>query len=212
MPPHDFDPNTRQFVSNGRLVPRAEVRAEIEKLITHVQRESARIANRYQAGSITIGEFETSMRELLKAGHLIASSVGRGGRAQMSQADWGKVGSKIKWQYEYLSKFARRLATGKLDKAYSANRARSYASAIYISYSNGRAAAEQEFINNNGGKDADGSKIQVRLVTNSAEGCQECADDEAAGWMDPEDMGELGSRICGDFCKCTLEFEDEVEG
>ena len=48
-----------------------------------------------------------------------------------------------------------------------------------------------------------------RLITNSQEGCQECADDEAAGWVDVNDMKEIGTRECGDFCKCDIEFEDE---
>jgi hypothetical protein len=112
------------------------------------------------------------------------------------------VGAKIKWQYGYLAKFTRKIARGGISEAAIASRSRSYASAIYISFARTFKESQTEFVED--GK----NPARVRLVTNSKEGCQECADDEARGWVSVDDMGLLGTRICGDFCRCILEFDD----
>jgi hypothetical protein len=205
--PHDFDPQTRQYRFNGRPVTRREVRDEVTKLITFVEKEAKPIADRYARGVINLSQFEIEMRELLKAGHIVSASVGRGGRARMQQKDWGRVGAKIRWQYDYLAKFTRKLSSGKLTKAYSENRAKSYASALYISFTDARMEAQTEVID--GGSD-ERREIQCRLIQNSEEGCVECESDAAEGWMSVDDMGEIGSRLCGDFCKCEIEFSDET--
>lgn len=209
--PHDYVKTERRYRFNGRPVTRLEVRREIDKLTKFVQQQGASIADRYHSGDISIIEFEIEMRELLKAGHIVAASVGRGGRQQMTQSDWGRVGNKIKWQNDYLAKFARKLATGRLDKAYSVNRARAYASAIFVSYQNARMEAQTETVDGSGGGRDSDKEMLCQLVTNSEEGCVECAADEAEGWMPVSDMAEIGSRICGDWCRCEIEFSDEVD-
>lgn len=124
----------------------------------------------------------------------------------MTQADWGKVGAKIKWQYGYLQKFTKRLERGVLSDAAAINRAKSYVSSVYVSFANTFQDAQTDFVA--GGKNPE----QCRLVTDSIEGCSECAADEAEGWMSVDDMGEIGSRLCQDFCRCDIEFqEDEGE-
>jgi hypothetical protein len=203
MPPHDYDLRFKKYRKDGRLVSRLAVRGEINKLTDHIAKESAKIAKQYQAKEITLFEFETLMRDLLKSGHIIAASVGKGGRALMTQADWGRVGAKIKWQYGYLTKFARKIGRGSISEIATASRAKSYASSIFVSYSRTYMDAQTEIVED--GKNPE----RCRLITNSEEGCVECATDEAIGWMSIDDMGEIGSRLCGDFCKCDIEFEDE---
>jgi hypothetical protein len=203
--PHDYIPKQKAFYKDGRKVSRTAVRNEISKLLDHVGNESARLAKQLRAGSINVAEFELQMRELLKSAHIIAASVGKGGRSRMLSSDWGRVGSKIRWQYGYLSRFARKLKSGAVSEAATASRARSYASAIYVSFSRTFQKSQREFIE--GGKNPE----RCRLVTNSEEGCVECAADEAEGWMSVDDMGEIGSRLCGDFCECDIVFEDDVE-
>lgn len=202
--PHDYDLRLKKYRKDGRVVSRLAVRGEINKLTDHVAKESAAIAKEYKAGIIKLFEFETRMRELLKSAHIIAASVGKGGRARMTQSDWGSVGAKIKWQYGYLNKFARKIGRGSISELATASRAKSYSSSVLVSFYNTFMEAQTEFIE-------DGKNPQrCRLITNSEEGCVECAADEAQGWISVDDMGEIGSRLCGDFCKCDIEFEDEA--
>lgn len=204
--PDDFDLKTRQYrTSGGRIRSRAEMRGEIDKLTDHVKRNAKRLAESVHAGEITDAEFVNAMRELLKSGHIIAASVGRGGRDRMSASDWGRVGRKLRWQYKYLDKFARRIAADTISGIASANRSQLYASALHISYYD---SVYIDYATGERPVDEDGNEILVRLIQNSAEGCEDCAADAGEGWMPVDLMAELGTRICGDYCKCDLEFSD----
>ena len=197
-----YDIKAKQFAGERRIT-RREVRAEIDKLLQEVEKTAARYGKSLQSSDVSLAEFESSMRELLRSAHIVAASVGRGGRDLMTLSDWGKVGAKIAWQNRYLEKFARKIERGTLSEASIANRAKSYSSAIFVSFSDTYQKAQTEFVED--GK----NPILARLVTNSQESCAECASDEAEGWMSVDDMKEIGTRICGDFCLCDIEFSDE---
>ena len=196
--PNVYDATKKLFANAQGYIPRAKVRAEIDKLIKHVQKRARRLARAFEETGDII-TFEQEMRDLLKSAHIVAASIGRGGRQRMTVKDWGKVGAKIKWQYGYLAKLAAKVAKGAV-QAMSEYRAASYASAIYISYSTAQLEEDKPPIDNEG--------VKARLIINSKEGCVECAADAAKGWMPIEDMGRIGSRLCGDFCKCFIEFSD----
>lgn len=208
--PYDYDRKQRLFRGpDGEYITRRELKELIDRLTRYVSRQATQIASRFDAGEITAAEFAVEMRELLTAGHIVAASVGRGGRALMDAADWGRVGAKIRWQNGYLEKFARKLERGSLTKANTVSRTRSYVNSIYISY--GRTFQEsQAEVLEPGGKIVTDENMLCRLVQNSEEGCAECAADADEGWMPVGEMGEIGSRICGDFCLCLIEFEDEL--
>lgn len=209
--PHDWEPSKRRYRSpSGKLVSRREVRALIDKLTTFVRKDAARIARRFDAGKITAAEFNGQMRELLKAGHIVASTVGRGGRDRMTAKDWGEVGRKIKWQYGYLDKFTRKLSAGTLKTANTVSRAKLYADSIYISYAKTFQVTQTEFIEGGGNINPEGEML-CYLEQNSEEGCAECTADAGEGPMPVSEMKELGERECGDWCKCEIIFDDEPE-
>lgn len=208
--PHDYVRKQRLYRDdNGNYVTRRELKARIDNLTEYVSKEASRIAVSFDAGDISAAEFVSEMRELLKSGHIVASSVGRGGLDLMEAADWGKVGAKIRWQYGYLDKFARKLERGTLSKANTLNRAKSYVNSIYISYAEAFQKSQSEVLEL-GGKVVTDENMLCMLVQNSEEGCPECTADADAGWMPVSEMEELGSRQCGDFCRCEILFEDEL--
>lgn len=177
----------------------SEILALIEKLTTASKREARRISAKLENGTIDVDEWKAAILALLVSSHIIAASVGRGGRSAMTSSDWQKVSDKVAWQESYLTQLREKIVAGGVIVAAGviAARAVKYFDAPYISFSS--AFREKEI-------ESTGGKVMVRLITNSVEGCSECADDEAEGWMDLEDCKELGDRICGDWCKCFLEF------
>lgn len=198
--PHDYDPKKQSFTTaRGRAVPIEEVRAEVDKIVQLVSEKAANLGKRYAAGDISLVEFHIKMRELLKSGHVAAASIGKGGWRRMEMADWGRVGARLKKEYEYLSRFIRKLATQKIPQEISAYRAKKYAFGVVMSYHDTMRRERTE----------SGSPLMVRLVQNSKEGCPECAADADRGWVDPNDMAELGTRICGNFCLCDIEFSTD---
>jgi hypothetical protein len=205
MPPYDYDPNRRQFRDAGRYISHKETRAAIDRLTDFVKKQAARYARQFDNGTITATEFNLAMRELLKSAHIVSASVGRGGRERMTQKDWGRVGRKLQWQYGYLDKFTRRLERGGF--ASTVTRSKAYVNAVYVSYASAFKEAQTEFIEGGGNTNPNGGEM-ARLVQNSQEGCDECNADADLGWMPVEEMGDIGSRICGDFCKCDIEYSD----
>ncbi len=203
--PYDFDTQKRSFRSNGKYISRRETREKIDKLLDFVKKEAARIGRRFNEGKINAAEFNVAMRELLKAGHIVSSTVGRGGREMMQAVDWGRVGAKLQWQYGFLDKLTRKLESGATVNA--EGRAKQYVNSIYVSYADSYMETNREFIES-GGDNSPNGEILCRLVTNSKEGCVECAADEALDWIPVSEMGEIGTRICGDFCLCDIEFDD----
>ena len=204
-PPHDYLPGKHQFrdAATGRLVRRREVKQEIDKLIRHIKEKAKTYAEQVDSGQITPAEFEIEMRELLKSGHIIAASVGRGGRERMNQSDWGWVGSKIKWQYGYLRKFTDKVIKGKVKSPVTPARAQKYASSIYISFYQTVARDNQE----SGSKD----KVLVKRVLNAKESCPDCRHYAAKGYIPVSEQPLLGELSCGDFCRCDLVFKNEPE-
>lgn len=202
--PVTYDTKARQFRSAGELVSRAAVRAEIDKLTDFVKREAKTLSENLESGAISLTDWHLAMRELLKSAHIIAASVGRGGFARMTQKDWGVVGAKIKWQYGFLQKTARSIEKGKILKALVPGRAQKYAAALHISFYRAFGEAQAE------GRAITGEKpLLVKREINSKEGCAECLEYAAMGFIPVDEQPLLGELSCGDFCKCDLVFEGE---
>lgn len=208
--PDAFDINSYRFrTPAGRVRSRSELRRMISRLIGGVQTKTREIASEFHSGKINEAEFMIQMRDLLKAGHTIAASIGKGGLQQMRPSDWGVVGNKIRWQYKYLERFARVIAADAITGLASSNRAALYAEALHTTFYNFVLRnAEERGIDRDVPIGTDGKELMVRLIQHSQEGCEDCINDADAGWMPIDEMQLLGSRACGDFCKCEFEFSD----
>lgn len=195
-----YNPQQKRFERDGVPVTSEELRTLIDRLTLQTQREARRLSERLERGEITRDAWLVAMATLLRASHVVAASVGSGGYNRVTEERWRKVEKKVTWQGGFLPRFGAAIVAGTIIGTIAA-RASRYASAVYISFASAFQAVQTENSKEN-------SSPKVRLITNSAEGCAECADDEAEGWMDLEDMKEIGDRICGDFCRCFLEFSD----
>lgn len=198
--PIAYNPKTKRYEIDGVAVDRDAITALVRKLTGRAAVEAKRLAKRLEAGSITQSVWHKEMLELLTSGHITAAIIGRGGRSQMAASTWKAVEDKIQWQGQFLKRFGSTISAKAIKGAAMERRAASYADPMYISYTN--AFQESQTENAKG-------QVMARLITNSAEGCEECAADEAEGWMPIDEMNPIGSRICGDFCRCQIEFSDE---
>lgn len=196
-----YNDQTNQYTDDdGNIVELAALLLLIERLTNATKRQAKLLASKLASGAITFEQWQAAMISLLKSAHIAAAATGRGGFDRLTANDWGRIEKKVTWQASYLPRFGAAIVAGVVAGAVLLRRAGSYGASPYISFSSAYKEAMTE----------DGKKMQCRLITNSIEGCEECAADEDAGWMPVDEMGELGSRICGDFCKCVIEFEDEI--
>jgi hypothetical protein len=61
-------------------------------------------------GDVSIGEFEESMKRLIRELHTSVAAIYKGGWDQMTWEDWGRLGPVLKEQYKYLHGFAQAIA------------------------------------------------------------------------------------------------------
>lgn len=199
--PYEYDPTKGLYKDGEQYVSRKEVRARLDGVLESLKVKAGQYARKYNEGEWTAKQFGDAMRELLESSHIAAGVLGRGGRESMQAKDWQRIEEKITWQNGYLTKFISKLARGTVSAA-SESRAKSYVSSVYVSYADAKAEARQDV-------EVDNKEPRVRLVQSSAEGCPECAADAAEGFVPESQMGEIGSRLCGDWCLCDLEWEEE---
>lgn len=187
--------------ASGRFVPAERVARAVDVAAVEARHEAERIAQRLVDGKSTLAQFQRDMAQLVKDGHLAAAVIGRGGADQMTQADYGWAGQRIRTQYDYLRNFVQQIADGTapLDGRLVA-RAGLYGDAI--------APTHREMVRRLA---IQGGAIMERNVLGPADHCGGCLDATAQGWVPVGFLPPVGGRICRSRCKCSIETWDSME-
>jgi hypothetical protein len=147
-------------------------------------------------GGISIEDWQNAMVAELKRLHTQAAASGAGAWGDMSQADWGKVGSTLKREYAWLRDFAKAIQDG-LTEAQIRARAKQYANHINLPCWESQT------------RHSEATHMSRHL--NPAEHCDDCVGYAA---QDKQPIGTLpmpgdGSQ-CRSNCKCTVRYWAEV--
>lgn len=157
-----------------------------------IQPSIAKNTERFLAGGIDLAEWQKRVAHDLKLAHIIAASLGRGGREKMTFSDWGRVGQRLRSEYRYLTNFANEIALGNLSAAQIAARAELYVGGVKAAFYAGVTAAQKE----------DGAEWEQRLL-GSGESCLDCIAWAAMGRQPVGSLPEPGERsVCGNNCLC----------
>ena len=97
-------------------------------------------------GTITLEEWETSMRDQIKMALGAAYVFGRGGLDQMTDADWQALSLLVINAYMYLDQFAMDIEASLLSEAAIAARSELYVGAGVGAYERGQASAYDVFL------------------------------------------------------------------
>lgn len=208
-----WDRSTARYrdVETGRFVSRSTIHNYVTQSISSATTASAVTeggvisagtsvyANLAAAGLVTPEQFVDLMRGEIKREYIRQYLLGAGGRDQMTQADWGRIGGMLKEQYGYLNGFADALAAGQLSEAQIAARA-----AMYVN------SAREAFNRADWRSHLKAGYDEVRWVTNPmVENCPDCLELEALGWQrvegDPYDGCYPGSGCTVCLCITTPE-------
>lgn len=156
------------------------------------------------SNALTVGDWQTMMRQSLKESYIQQYVSARGGLDMMTQADWGSIGGMLREQYRYLDRFAEDIANGRLTEAQIAARARMY-------FESAREAHERAL--ERAMREAD--MQEVRWVLNPrAENCQRCEEFSEMGWQRVRDdpfggaLPGSGDTPCLTNCQCHLEYRE----
>lgn len=112
---------TGQFLGHEQLI---QLR---DKFLDARKARARELAAELAAGDRTLLQWERAMREEIRTVYTAQAMLGRGGRKQMTPADWGSVGQSVRQQYTYLRSFAEEVAGGTLSEAQIGAR-----SALYV--------------------------------------------------------------------------------
>lgn len=87
--------------------------------------ESDNLASRMFTGGISIGQWQEEMKTIIRGVHSSAAAIGGGGWDEMTPAQWGRLGTPLREQYEWLKGFSEFVSENKETMSLKAIQARS---------------------------------------------------------------------------------------
>jgi len=198
MAEYDWDPIVMRFRDpvTGRYVSRQTVRAEVDALIVASQNRIRDLSNEMRQGKITLAAWEEGMIEELKLAHLGSEALLRGGWKQMTQADFGRVGQRLRVQYEYLANFVQELLDGTaITDGLFMSRAGLYAGSARVGFHEGMGLALAQL-----------GYREERNILHPAEHCWQCVEETDKGWVPINSLLPIGDRACLGNDKCDIRY------
>ena len=128
-------------LTSGRFVSAEQVRDWSHAAADASGDAATEFARMLDGGQLTLGDWQTVMREEIKDAYVEQYLLGIGGLDNMTQQTWGSVGGMLAEQYHYLDGFAREIATGRLTEGQIARRARMYTNSAVEARSRAHARA-----------------------------------------------------------------------
>ena len=188
----------RYIDAHGRFVSRAALRAEVDAALQSATARARGLAEQLRTGQIPLEEWELAMRALSKEVHLYSAAAARGGWAQLSADDTGRVGRIVRDEYRWLRGFREEIEDGlPLDGRFSV-RTELYAQAGRETFHKTERQAELER----------GNTLERSILgaADHCEGAGSCVEQRDRGWVLIGTLIAIGRRLCGRRCKCAMEY------
>ena len=163
------------------------------------------LAEQLKNGDISLAEWETRMRDFIRAESNTAMILTKGGREFITQADWGYVGSTVKKQYQFLTGFKNDIlsnplkwSTGRLN-----NRVRQYGQIGYSQLEDFKAREQKKAGFTEERRVLGPVKTEHCESRGDRPGCIELA---SKGWQPIGTLPSIGAAACYQNCKCKFEY------
>jgi len=181
----------------GRFLSKAAVGMLVDGRIDKLETQLKRFTRMLGDGSITLDQWQGSVREAIKASHIQAATIGYGGRSKMGSAEYGRIGQRLRSEYTYLQGFVRDLLDGRVSTPMAIARIGLYAQSVRGSYWQGTEMREQQR----------GFSLMRRILDDQAVHCQDCRNYASRGMVPIGSLPLPGVRCeCGARCKCRVEY------
>ena len=181
-----------QFMSQKAI--EALVDGRIDKLSQNLRRYTRMLID----GSITLDQWQGSVREAIKTAHIQATVLGHGGRDGLGAAEYGRIGQRLRAEYGYLQGFARDLLDGRVSGAMALARVQLYAESVRGSYWEGNTIRQER----------QGYALMRRILDPLAQHCDDCVRYARAGLVSIGSLPMPGQRCeCRARCRCRVEYK-----
>ena len=194
-----YDRNTGRYRDEkGKFLSKAAVEALVDGRINKLGTMLKRFTNMLIDGSISLDIWQSSVREAVKAAHIQAVIIGNGGKSQMGNADYGRIGQKLRQEYSYLQAFASDLLGQRISRPMALARIGLYASSVRASYWEGVSIRNEK----------EGLSLMRRILDPQAQHCDDCRNYAARGLVPIGSVPLPGQRCaCRARCKCRVEYK-----
>lgn len=99
--------------SKGQFVSQSKIDAAREGLIEQSKLDNETLAQRLIDKKITLSQWEKEMRNNLRRDYTLQYLIGKGGKNNMTNRDWGILGHELRNQYGYLHQFSLDISNGR---------------------------------------------------------------------------------------------------
>jgi hypothetical protein len=187
--------------ARGRYVTHAQVRAWLDAALDNASERMASLSRQLQARQIDLVTWQVRMAREVKNVQLYSTAAAKGGWAQLSLADLGRVGQSVRVQLEYLNDFAREIRSGKQALSGILGRTRLYAQSGRPTYHRTERAEMQVR-----GYD------QERSVRYAGDSCAGCVREAAREWVPIGTLVPVGFRDCKSNDRCSVQYRKTISG
>ena len=104
--PWTWDGKRYHNAATGKFIGQKQMLVLRDQFIGGMKENMADLHGQLARGDITLRKWEKEMRAQIKLTYIDEYVLGHGGRGSMAKADWGRIGSMCKTQYEFLGGFA----------------------------------------------------------------------------------------------------------
>jgi len=126
--PWQWDDRSKRYrdTSSGRFITTHKAVTLRDFYTEAVKGDMDKLTRRLTQHKISVQQWTLDMRQIVKETYIDQYMLARGGRGNMTQSDWGRVGGMLKKQYEHINRFARDIDQGRLSEGQVRTRARMY--------------------------------------------------------------------------------------
>jgi hypothetical protein len=199
----NFDRNQAAFIVDGDKVNEALVQKELGRIELKIAALIRDYNEKLFKKQWTLAKWREEMDKLVETSHLLFAALALGGLgAAAASVD---VKRRIKRDKTAVVRFARALRYKQIPSLPLAqNRGRAYLRSFYVTY---QLLDQKTHI--------DAGFTEAKNILSAAEHCrtsiqgqaihrQGCYETALRGWLLIKDMPPIGTRVCGQFCKCHL--------
>lgn len=181
-------------LTTGRFISSGEVRRALDTALDRATVEAQRLSRDLMNKRVSLAEWQLGVARQLKNAHHASAALARGGWAQMTAQDQGRLGPRVKEQYHYLANFAAQIESGqqRLDGTFL-RRVTLYTQAPRGTYHDYETRGKQEQ-----------GYTECRNELGAADHCEQCVGETARGWVPIGALVPIGQRLCLSNCRCSV--------
>lgn len=196
-PPYRFNARAYSYIdARGRFVSRLAVRNALDEALAANTGRVRALTEALRDGRLSIADWQLQMAREIKNAHLYSAAAAKGGWQNMTPADYGRAGQRIRAQYAFLNAFAAQVASGE-----QARDGRMVARAELY----GQAGRNTYHLTERGEMEVRGMTEESSIL-HPADSCDECIAEAEAGWQPIGTLTPVGERVCLGRCRCTFDY------